>query len=322
MSSIVTEIKPSIWTGLKDVSSLRTAKEVIQEASLDYTVKKSLNLYEANGLLHESKSFTTYRDDTNQSFGTVSDRYKIVQNSEVFSFFDSIVSSGEAIYNNAGFFGVGESIFVSAKLPDYIRVGKEYVEQNLVLYTSHDGKGSIKIFFTPMRIVCKNTLNIALKNSKSTFSIMHSSSVKSKLEDAKRALGIFDNLKKELEDLFGAMVDKPLTSQVSEMYIRKVFCNDEEYLRVKKGEALREVVSTKKANAIEDTYSYLYNNETQKNEESFGTLWGAYNAITGYSQNVKEFKNSKAKLENTLIGSSSELNKTALNIAEALVKSK
>lgn len=82
--------------------------------------------------------------------------YLIVQNAEAFEFFDAIVGNGNGIqYETAGALGNGERIFITAKLPDYIRVGNgdDVVEKYIFLTTSHDGSGSITAAFTPIRIV-------------------------------------------------------------------------------------------------------------------------------------------------------------------------
>ena len=91
--------------------------------------------------------------------GVVGKDYHIVQNIDAFAFFDSIVGGKDGIlYETAGALGKGEKIFITAKLPDYIHVGKsDLIEQYLFLTTSHDGGGSITAAFTPVRIVCNNS---------------------------------------------------------------------------------------------------------------------------------------------------------------------
>lgn len=95
--------------------------------------------------------FATLRTDTSDVLGVVGKDYQIVQNNEAFSFFDSIVGGNGILYETAGALGKGERIFITAKLPDYIRVGKEdLIEKYLFLTTSHDGSGSITAAFTPI----------------------------------------------------------------------------------------------------------------------------------------------------------------------------
>lgn len=105
------------------------------------------------------------RTDNDAVIGAVGKDYQIVQNRDAFSFFDSMVSGDGILYETAGAFGKGERIFITAKLPDYIRVGNDdLIEKYLFLTTSHDGSGSITAAFMPIRIVCNNTLNAAMNN--------------------------------------------------------------------------------------------------------------------------------------------------------------
>ena len=102
--------------------------------------------------------YATVRTDNDVVFGVVGKDYVIVQNTEAFSFFDAIVGGDGIQYETAGALGKGERIFITAKLPDYIKVGNDdLIEKYLFLTTSHDGAGSIMAAFTPVRIVCNNS---------------------------------------------------------------------------------------------------------------------------------------------------------------------
>lgn len=114
------------------------------------------------------KQLFIFRTDTEQVLGDkVGIDYQVVQNTEVFSFFNGIVGNATDIkYETAGCLYDGQIVFVTAKLPEFIRVGRDdLIEQYLMLTSSHDGTGSITITFTPVRVVCCNTLNAALKNN-------------------------------------------------------------------------------------------------------------------------------------------------------------
>ena len=137
--------------------------------------------------------YATVRTDTEQVLGVIGNDYEVVQNVNAFSFFDSIISRNGIQYKTAGALGKGERIFITAKLPDYIKVGRnDLIEQYLFLTTSHDGSGSITIAFTPVRIVCHNTLNAALKNSSNSIKIRHTASAAEKLKGAQQILWQLD----------------------------------------------------------------------------------------------------------------------------------
>lgn len=169
-------VKEKAWHGLGQiVQDFPTSAEAIGFAGLDYTVEKrplftlnGENFTTFNGLdqvagqdacIHVPDFFATVRTDTEDVLGVVGKDYSVVQNIEAFSFFDSIVGGGEGImYETAGALGKGERVFITAKLPAYIKVGKDdLIEQYIFLTTSHDGGGSITAAFTPVRICCNNS---------------------------------------------------------------------------------------------------------------------------------------------------------------------
>ena len=140
-----------------------TAFEAIQAAQLDFMVVK----FPIKTVRHElpvENHFATVRTDTLQTLGVVGSRYEPIQNKDAFDAFDTLVGEGEAIYHTAGALGKGERIWLLAKLPDYIRVNlNDIVEKYLLLVNSHDGSGSVKVKLTPIRVVCENTLSMALQ---------------------------------------------------------------------------------------------------------------------------------------------------------------
>src|SRR3954451_19779789 len=107
-----------------------------------------------------------------------------------------------SLHETAGALGKGERIFITAKLPDYIKVGSDdLIEKYLFLTTSHDGYGAITVAFTPVRIVCANTLNAAMRNHTNSIKIRHTEGAKERLEIAHRLMGISDKFSHELEQV-------------------------------------------------------------------------------------------------------------------------
>src|SRR6476659_1783755 len=162
-------VKEKAWHGLGQiVSDHPSSREALQFAGLDFEVAKLPNLHRLpdGKEVTSENSFFTYRTDNQEILGDrLGSDYEVVQNKDAFSFFDAIVGHKEGIlYETAGALGKGERIFITAKLPDYIRVGHDdLIEKYLFLTTSHDGSGSITAAFTPIRVVCNNTLTVALK---------------------------------------------------------------------------------------------------------------------------------------------------------------
>ena len=200
-------VQEKAWHGLgKIVQDYPTSKEALEFAGLNFEVKKSPNIHELeSGKRFESKSsFYSYRTDTDEILGDrLGKDYQVIQNIEAFAFFDAIVGGDGIQYETAGALGKGERIFITAKLPGYIKVGNDdLIEKYLFLTTSHDGFGSITAAFTPVRIVCANTLNAAMNNHSNAIKIRHTANAKEKLEQAHKVMGISNKLSVEMEDIF------------------------------------------------------------------------------------------------------------------------
>ena len=212
-------VQQKAWHNLGQiVADYPTSEEAIKYAGLDYRVIKTPLYTKGSGIIETADGieirdnelsvpnyFANIRSDNNAVLGVVGSDYHIVQNREAFTFFDAIVGGGEGIlYETAGALGGGERIFITAKLPDYIRVGSgdDVTEKYIFLTTSHDGSGSITAAFTPVRIVCQNTLNASLRNMSNVVRIKHTSGAKQRLENAHKVMGLASTLSNQLQDIF------------------------------------------------------------------------------------------------------------------------
>lgn len=311
-------VKQKAWHGLGQiVSDYPTSKEAIYFAGLDYNVVKkpiftsgSDFIQDAQGMqavenqLEVPDYFATLRTDKNIVLGVVGKDYHIVQNTDAFEFFDAIVGNTNGIkYETAGALGNGERIFITAKLPDYIRVGSgdDVTEKYIFLTTSHDGSGSITAAFTPVRIVCQNTLNASLKNMTNVVRIKHTSGAKSRLENAHKVMGLASKLTTQLEGTFNQWANVKITDSQVRKLIQLALCPNKETLEHIKNGA-EDDFSTMFKNTVNDAFAYAMLNDSQKLETTQGTLFGAYNAVTGYFQNVRNYKNDEAKLKSIVMG--------------------
>ena len=103
---------------------------------------------------------TVDREKEAVALGLVSNRYVPLQNIEAFSFFEPFIHNGWAQFHTAGALGNGERVWVLAKLDGQIVIGKDdAIDRYLLLSNKHDGTGAVSIRFTPIRVVCQNTLN-------------------------------------------------------------------------------------------------------------------------------------------------------------------
>lgn len=314
-------VKEKAWHGLGQiVQDYPTSAEAIKFAGLEYTVeKRPLVTYDNEnfGILDPQQPpvagidvpdfFATVRTDNEKVLGVVGKDYEIVQNKDAFTFFDSIVSGDGIQYETAGALGKGERIFITAKLPGYIKVGREdLIEQYLFLTTSHDGFGSITAAFTPIRIVCNNTLNAAMRNHTNSIKIRHTANAKERLEQAHKVMGISNQLSIELEGIFNTWTKVKITDPELHRLIQLAMVPNKEVLENIQSCKWDEL-STCFNNMCNSVYEYALASPTQQTETTKGTLFGAYNAVTGYFQNVRHYKDDEAKLKSLLYGGTAQL---------------
>lgn len=309
-------VKEKPWHGLgKVVADYPTSAEALKFAGLDYEVTKEdiyTTSYNCDGQAMDFNKrirthFATMRKDTGEVLGVVGKDYEIIQNTDAFSFFDSIVGGDGIQYETAGVLGKGERIFITAKLPSYMKVGNDdLIEQYLFLTTSHNGFGSIMAAFTPVRIVCNNTLNAALRSHSNAIKIRHTSNAKQKLEQAHRVMGITNQLSVQLEEVFNSWSKTRITDPEVRKLIEKAMVPNKEVLKnLQAGK--EDKLSTIFKNAVNNIYEYTMSSPTQQQDTTKGTVFGAYNAITGYYQNVRSYKDKEAKLKSLFLGGTAQI---------------
>jgi len=297
------------------VDGAMTAEEAIKLANLDYTVEKAdvFMKTQDDTNVQVDGYYSTYRTDTNQYLGMVKSRYEVVQNKDAFSFFDSIIDSGEAIFETAGALGNGERIFLSAKLPDDFVIGTEKIEKYIMLTNSHNGTSSVVAGLTNVRVVCNNTLQAALSGLENKVSISHIIGAKDKIKEAYKVMGIASKYNLQIEQMFNQMLDVKMSEGDLATYFTKVL---KPYYVSIDGLTQNEM-SMRLQNAVDMTLDFAYNHPTQKTVETTGTLWGAYNAISGVYNYGKNYKNSEDKFNQYFFGTANK--KMLKSFDEALV---
>lgn len=309
-------VKEKAWHGLGQVvEQYPTSSEAIAFAGLDYQVDKMPLLaslcnagnVEGQQTVPVGGYFATMRTDTKAVLGVVGREYQIVQNRDAFTFFDSIVGGDGILYETAGALGKGERIFITAKMPGYIQVGSDdLIEKYLFLTTSHDGSGSITAAFTPVRVVCANTLNAAMKNMTNVVKIRHTSNCTERLRTAHKVMGIANRFSDEVGEIFNQWAKKPITDPQLKKLIEIAMAPNKEVLaNVRDGKI--NALSTQFINIVEDVCEYALSNPTQQMATTMGTVFGAYNAITGYFQNVRKFADDESKLKSIVLGGTAQL---------------
>lgn len=214
-----TRTKP--WHGLGTmVEKAPTSEAALELAGLDWQVVQK-KLVTDGGI--EVPGFkANLRETDNQVLGVVSDRYKVVQNADAFSFTDALLGEG-VTYETAGSLQNGRRTWILAKLPTRYIISGDEITPYLVFMNSHDGSGSIKAAMTPIRVVCQNTLNLALSTAKRCWSTNHVGDIKGKMEDARYTLLYADQYMAELGRTIAQMNQQKLSDRQVMEYIDSLF---------------------------------------------------------------------------------------------------
>lgn len=174
------------WDGVgMNVHGAFSSKEVMQRAGLDWSVS-SRKLYLSDGSSVPGVK-ANVRSTDNKVLGIVGPDYKIVQNAEAFSFMDQVLGEG-VTYETAGALKGGRRVWVLAHIPGEYRFVEDKADPYILFSTTHNGSGAIKVCLTPIRVVCMNTLNLAIKTATRSWSIVHKGLMDQKIANAKNTL--------------------------------------------------------------------------------------------------------------------------------------
>lgn len=204
------------WHGLgTQVDEAPTSKDALRLAGLDWEVKQNPVFTESGFEIPNYKA--NVRSSDNTVLGIVTDRYKVVQNAEAFAFTDSIIDTGNVLYETAGSLRNGKTIWMLARMPETNILGDKF-DPYMCFTNSHDGSGAVKVCCTPIRVVCNNTLNFALNTATRCWSTKHIGDISSKLEEARYTLKMANKYMTKLDE----EADKLANQKISEDEIAKI----------------------------------------------------------------------------------------------------
>ena len=214
------------WHGLGTVvESAPSSKEALELAGLDWQVhQKDISVlwgrtipgYKAN-----------VRDTDGVVLGVVTDKYRVVQNEDAFAFTDELLGEGVK-YETAGSLNGGKKVWILARLPREYVISGERISPYLVFSNTHDGSGAIRVAITPIRVVCNNTLNLALARAERSFSMIHTGNINEKFEEAKKTLFMADTYMEELGKEFERLRSIKVSDAQVEEYVNMLIPLDED----------------------------------------------------------------------------------------------
>jgi phage/plasmid-like protein (TIGR03299 family) len=302
------------WHGLgTKLDEPASSREAIEAAGLNYRVDLK-PIYTADGTLIPQRK-AVIRDDSREVLGVVGNSYQPVQNFQSFGFLDSIVADGQLRYHTAGALGKGEKIWMLAKLPGEIRIknSEDVTEQFLLLSNSHDGSSALRVFFTPIRVVCANTMGLAERRGRGQgVSVVHKGDLTAKVSEAQKILGLaarfYDNVEEKINQL---AILYPTRAQLT-TYFEHLY-PDSPDSRNKRAENVRS-----------ELFRLFEEGRGQNIPETRMTMWAAFNAVTEFvdhhrtTRGKTDRERASSRLESAWFGSGASLKARAWDEALAI----
>ena len=254
------------------VEDAPTSADAIRLAGLDWEVNQE-PIYLANGTEIKGR-YANVRSSDGSPLGIVGDKYKIVQNTDAFAFTDALLGEGVK-YETAGSLKDGKVIWLLARMPEDIEILGDKIAPYMVFTNTHDGSGAVRVTMTPVRVVCNNTLNAAIRGAKRVWSARHTGSITSKLDDAMQTLqfakSYIDATKETFEELHKVKISDfrlyrmvhdlvPITDDMSERQkTNQTRVRDDILLRYKEAPDLKVLDHTgaRLVQAVADTTSHM-----------------------------------------------------------------
>lgn len=270
------------WHGLgTPVEEAPNSYEALRIAGLNWKV-------ESKPVFVNDKEVPNYvanvRDSDNSVLGIVTNRYKIVQNEEAFAFTDALIS-GDVRYETAGSLKNGKRIWLLAKLPE-TKVIDDVVIPYVCFTNTHDGTGAVQAIMSPIRVVCNNTLNLALTTAKRSWSMRHVGDINGKIEEAREVLGLADKYMKELNVFADKLANTSLPFEKAKEIVNELFPIDKE-------DSDREKRNMQKCR--DDIMVCYFAPDILKYQN---TAYGLVNAVTDWAGHKTPLRNTKSYQEN------------------------
>lgn len=278
------------WHGLGTrVEGTLTSRDALEVAGLNWKVKqRPVYVYSESEGIYKSVSgvVENYRDTDESNLGIVTSSYRICQNTDAFAFTDALAGSGEIQYETAGSLNGGKRIWLLAKLEGDRKILGDDMENYLVFTNAHDGTGSIRCAVTPIRVVCQNTLNVALNTAQRSWSTKHVGDIQGKLSEAEQVLFQAHTYLDELEEFADQLANEKLEDSDLERMLHALF-------PITAGDREKRAANMER---MRNEFMYMY---FMPDIEQFrGTKWGALNAMSDFVGHTEPSRKAKTYKEN------------------------
>lgn len=306
------------WHGLGTrLENPATSVEAIAAAGLDWEVRKvPLFAIEGPGVSPVSSHYAVVPDDRwgrpgCPVFGIVGKDYMPLQNREAFEFFDSIVGQKIAMYHTAGALGKGEHVWILAKLPGQMEITpSDFLDKYVLLSTGHDGGTSVRVLLTPIRVVCQNTLTMALGSGREIARAHHTPSLERQLVSARQKIQALMRGFETMQANFRAMAGYKMDTRAVQAYVERVFPSPANAPQ----NAIPGWITEDRANCVH-LFRYGMGHDDPSVKE---TLWSAYNGVTEYVDHWRT-RGTAPHMYSVCFGRGQQIKAAALNQALQLI---
>lgn len=286
-----------------------TIEEAIVAAGLDWTVSMK-NLLTVDGIPVPNKA--VQRDADQSILGVVGPNYKPLQNMDAFKFFNPFLESGEAALETAGSLRQGKRVWILAKINKdpmvIVPKSDDKVSKYILLAHGHDGLMSVRVGFTPVRVVCANTLAMSVNSSGSSLlRVKHTKNLNENLEKISEVMNAANASFEATAEQYRFLASREINQADLEKFVKLVFVGE--------GYEKMEADGKKPARDVLPKVTNLFENGLGNNMQGVrGTYWAAYNAVTEYL-GYERGQDEQARLDKMWFGDSATVNKDALKIA-------
>ena len=279
--------KPWHYEMTKDVTKIiqeaPTSLEALTAAGLNWEVEpKRISILGEDSPI--PNAIANVRSSDGAVLGLVTDYYKIVQNVDAFAFTDTLIG-GDVRYETAGSLNGGKRVWLLAKLPD-TKIAGDDVEPFICFTNNHDGTGAVRCMMTPVRVVCNNTLNMALSTAKRSWSAKHTGDINKKIAEARESLGLAEKYMSELGQYAEHMANVRVDEDTLKTILDSMFAVKETDTDLKK----------KHAQNYKDNFMLCY--AAPDIAKFSGTAWGALNAMADMVAHCKPNRETQSYQEN------------------------
>lgn len=305
-------VKQTPWHKLgRVITEAPSIEQVLELAGLNWNVKlMPCHIQDANGnFIKMPDQNAIVRETDNSVLGYTGKRYRPLQNQDALEFFRPFQESGLCSFETAGSLKSGQKIWIMASLnsSEMEIVKGDVVRKYLLLSNGHDGKMGIRVGFTPVRVVCANTLAMAHgSNESKLIRVFHSSKTMANLETLRATINAANASFEATAEQYRHLAKRGVNQNDIAKYVDLVFYNG------KQAETDREKIARETLNENITRLFEVGHGNSAANVS--GTYWALYNGVTQYLS-YEQGRSDDSRLDSLWYGANKDLNKTALESA-------